>query len=105
MLRLGTIGETTMAKIKIFLLVLITFVITYFIIENSIPAPPIKLFGKELIQIQLSVIIIVSFLLGLIFGWLICFSWKRSRKNKQGVLLGEEKAPESQNPSQQEEKK
>ena len=39
-----------MAKAKIFLLILITILGTIFIYENSIPAPPIKLFGSTVIS-------------------------------------------------------
>ena len=94
-----------MTKIKILLLIFITFLLTYFIIENSVSAPPIKLFGKELIQVQLSIIIIASFFMGLIFGWLSHFSWSRNRRKKIGLASGEQKAPESPNSNQQEEKK
>jgi hypothetical protein len=93
-----------MAKIKIFLLILTTFVITYFIIENSVLAPPIKLFGKELAQLHTSVIILISFCLGLIFGWLSHFGLTRSRRKTAEPASREEKAPESQSPTQQEEK-
>jgi hypothetical protein len=94
-----------MAKIKIFLLILATFIITYFIIENSILAPSIKLFGKELVQLHTSVIILISFWLGLVFGWLSHFSWTRNRRKNVGPASREEKAPEPQTPTQQEEKK
>jgi uncharacterized integral membrane protein len=94
-----------MTKIKIFLLICITFVLTYFIIENSVLAPPIKLFGKELFQIHLSIVIIAFFFLGLIFGWLCHFNWSRTRRKKAQLASREQKAPESQDPDQQEEKK
>jgi hypothetical protein len=94
-----------MTKIKIFLLIFITFLLTYFIIENSVLAPPIKLFGKELFQIHLSIIIVAAFFLGLIFGWLSHFNWSRNRRKNARLASGEQKAPESQGADQQEEKK
>jgi hypothetical protein len=94
-----------MAKIKISLLILFTFVITYFIIENSILAPPIKLFGKEIIQLYTSFIILISFCLGLLFGWLGHVSWRRSRRRENAATASrEQKVPEPQSPQQQEEK-
>lgn len=94
-----------MTKIKIFFLILITFVLTYFMFENSILAPPIKLFGYQLFQIHVSIIIITSFLLGVIFGWLSHFNWSRNRRKNAAIALREQNAPDSQNTDQQEEKK
>ena len=93
-----------MAKIKIFLLIFITFLLTLFIYENSVLAPPIKLFGKEIIQIHISIIIITSFVLGAIFSWLGHFTWSRARRRSAELALRDQKAPESQDTDQQEEK-
>ena len=60
-----------MAKAKIFLLIFITILVTIFIYENSILAPPVKFFGQQLFQVHTSIIIVTSFLLGSIFGWLV----------------------------------
>jgi hypothetical protein len=93
-----------MTKLKIFLLIFITFLLTYFIIENSVLAPPISLFGKQLFQVHVSIIIIASFLLGLIFGWLSHFNWSRNRRRNVAPISGEQQPPETQSPGQQENK-
>ncbi|AEB10230.1 lipopolysaccharide assembly protein LapA domain-containing protein [Desulfobacca acetoxidans] len=84
-----------MAKIKIFLLILFTSLLTYFIIENSVLAPPIKVFGKELIQLHTSLIIIIFFVLGFILGWLGHVGWRHRRRKAAESSLGEEKIRES----------
>jgi hypothetical protein len=93
-----------MAKIKSILLLLIGAVGAVFIYENWVVAPYIKLFGRELIQLNISVIIMAFFLLGVSLGWLGCYSWSRSRR-KNAAASREEKAPEPQSPTQQEAQK
>jgi hypothetical protein len=93
-----------MGKIKSILMLLIGAVLAVFIYENWVAAPYIKLFGRELIQLNISVIIIAVFFLGFIIGWLSCYSWRRTRR-KNTMASGEEKTPESQDPAQQEAKK
>ena len=94
-----------MAKVKIFLLILITILGTIFIYENSIPAPPIKFLGQQLFQVHTSIIIITSFFLGLIFGWLGHVSWSRNRRKIAELSLREQQVPEPQDHNQQEEDK
>jgi uncharacterized membrane protein YciS (DUF1049 family) len=90
-----------MGKIKSILMLLIGAVLAVFIYENWVAAPYIKIFGRELIQLNISVIIIAVFLLGFIIGWLSCYSWSRTRR-KNVEASREEKAPEAQSPTQQE---
>ncbi len=94
-----------MGKFKSLLLLLIGALIAIFIYENWVTAPYIKLFGREIIQLNISIIIIVVFALGFIFGWLSHFGWTRNRRKKTaGLASGDEKVPDSQSPTQQEEK-
>jgi type VI protein secretion system component VasK len=92
-----------MTKIKSILMLLIGAVLAVFIYENWVAAPHIKLFGKELIQLNISVIILVFFSLGFILGWLTCFSWRRAQR-KSAAALSEQKAPEPQGSTQHEAK-
>jgi uncharacterized membrane protein YciS (DUF1049 family) len=92
-----------MTKIKSIIMLLIGAVLALFIYENWVVAPHIKLFGRDLIQLNISVIIIVVFFLGFLIGWLSCFSWRRTRR-KNALASRQEKAPESQSSNQQEAK-
>jgi hypothetical protein len=94
-----------MAKVKIFLLIFITVLLTYFIIENSVLAPPIKFLGQQLFQVHTSIIIITSFFLGLIFGCLGHVSWSRNRQKIAELSLRDQQVPEPQDHNQQEEDK
>lgn len=93
-----------MGKIKSLLLLLMGAFLAIFIYENWVAAPYIKLFGREIIQLHISLIIIVVFALGFIFGWLGHFSWGRSRRKTAAPASREEKVPQTQTPAQQEEK-
>lgn len=94
-----------MAKVKIFLLISIAILLTIFISENTVIAPPIKLFGQQLFQVHTSIIIVSSFVIGLICGWLGHFSWSRSRRKTAELASSEQKVPEPQEQKQQEENK
>jgi Lipopolysaccharide assembly protein A domain len=94
-----------MAKVKIFLLISITALLTWFIYENLILAPPIKLFGQEIFQLHISVIIMSSFLLGLIFGWLGHVGFIRNRRKSAELALREQQVQDAQEDNQQEETK
>jgi Na+/H+-dicarboxylate symporter len=92
-----------MTKIKSIITLLIGALLALFIYENWVAAPHIKLFGKELVQLTISLIIIIVFSLGLIVGWLGCLGWRRARR-RSAPVSGEEKAPEPQSGAQQEAK-
>jgi hypothetical protein len=94
-----------MGKIKSLLMLLIGAFLAIFLWENWVAIPYIKLFGREVIQLNISIIILLFFALGFMLGMLSCFAWTRSRRKTVEPALKEEKAPESQNPTQQEEKK
>jgi uncharacterized integral membrane protein len=93
-----------MGKIKSLLMLLIGAILAIFIYENWVTAPYIKLFGREVIQLNISIIILLFFALGFMLGMLSCFAWTRNRRKTAEPASGEEKAPESQSPTQQEEK-
>ena len=93
-----------MGKIKSLLMLLIGAILAIFIYENWVAAPYIKLFGREVIQLNISIIILLFFALGFMLGMLSCFAWTRSRRKTAEPASGEEKVPESQSPTQQEEK-
>jgi hypothetical protein len=69
-----------------------------------VAAPYIKLFGREIIQLNISIIIFIFFTMGFIFGLLSHLAWTHRRQKTADPALSEQKAPESQSPSQQEEK-
>ena len=71
-----------MGKIKSILMLLIGAFLAVFIYENWVAAPYIKLFGREMIQLNISIIIISFFALGFILGWLSRFSWTRRSPKK-----------------------
>lgn len=93
-----------MGKVKSVILLLLGGVLALFMYENWVAAPYIKLFGRELVQLQTSFIIIVVFFLGFICGWLGHFGWGRSRRSLADPALSQEDVPEPQSPQQQEEK-
>jgi uncharacterized membrane protein YciS (DUF1049 family) len=90
-----------MGKIKSILLLLIGAFLAIFIYENWVAAPYIKLFGKEIIQLHISMIILVFFTLGFILGIVSHLAWIRRRRKTAALASKEEKAPEPQSPDQQ----
>lgn len=94
-----------MGKFKSILLILIGAFLALFIYENWVAAPYIKLFGKEVIQLNISIIILIFFALGFTLGVLSHLAWTLRRQKTAGLTLNEQKAPESQSPGHQEEKK
>ncbi len=85
-------------------MLLIGAILAVFIYENWVTAPYIKLCGREVIQLNISIIILLFFALGFMLGMLSCFAWTRSRRKTAEPASGEEKVPESQSPTQQEKK-
>jgi capsular polysaccharide biosynthesis protein len=94
-----------MNKIKSILLLLIGAVLALFLYENWVVAPHIKLFGKEIIQLNISLIIIIFLVFGFFLGIFSHFAWVQKRRKNTRLASGEQKAPESQSANQQEEKK
>jgi uncharacterized integral membrane protein len=93
-----------MGKIKNLLMLLIGAILSIFIYENWVTAPYIKLFGREVIQLNISIIILLFFAFGFMLGMLSCFALTRSRRKTAEPASGEEKVSESQSPTQQEKK-
>jgi hypothetical protein len=92
-----------MRKFKSILLILLGGLLAIFLYENWIPAPHLKIFGKEIVQVNISLLIVVCLAFGGIFGFLSHVALSRSRKKKAPADLGEEKAPEPQEPAQPQE--
>ncbi len=94
-----------MGKVKALLLFLLGGIIALFFYENWGLPLPIKLFGKELVTLPGSLIIMVTFLTGFIFGWLAHVGWRRQRSRKAQATenLREQSLPshgETENTSQ-----
>lgn len=94
-----------MGKIKSILLILIGAFLALFIYENWVAAPYIKLFGREVVQLNISIIVLFFSTLGFILGFLSHLAWTHRRRKAAATALGEEKVPESQSSNQQEEHK
>ena len=90
-----------MGKIKSLALLLLGAIAAVFLYENWVPAPVIKIFGKELIILSNSLIIIICFLLGFLVGGLLSWAWWRRRARLQASKTQE--APEAQGGQRQEE--
>jgi hypothetical protein len=91
-----------MGKIKSIVLILIGGFLALFFYENWVTAPCIRIFGKEIIQLNTSIIILSFFALGFILGALTHFAWIQRRRKNSEPVSGEQQAPETQSPSQQE---
>ncbi|MBM4287986.1 MAG: DUF1049 domain-containing protein [Deltaproteobacteria bacterium] len=74
-----------MGKIKALLLVLMGALLTVFFLENWVAAPPLKIFAKEVVELQTSLIIIICLALGFIGGWLSGFNQTRQRRSPRGL--------------------
>ena len=94
-----------MRKIKSIVLLLIGGFLALFFYENWVTAPCIRILGQEVIQLNTSIIILTFFLIGFFLGILSHITWAQQRRKKVAPVSGGQKAPESQNPGQQEEKK
>jgi uncharacterized integral membrane protein len=94
-----------MRKIKSILLLVIGGFLALFFYENWVTAPCIKIFGKEIVQLNTSIIILTFFLLGFLLGIFSHYAWIQHRRKKVVRASGGQQAPESQNSGQQEEKK
>jgi heme/copper-type cytochrome/quinol oxidase subunit 2 len=94
-----------MGKIKSVILILVGAFLSLFIYENWVAAPYIKLFGREIVQLNISIIILIFSVLGFILGILTHLAWIHRRRKTAAMALGGEQAPEAQSPEQQEENK
>jgi hypothetical protein len=84
-----------MGKIKSILLLLIGAVLAIFIYENWVTAPYIKLLGREVVQLNISIIILIFFALGFILGFLSHLSITSKRRQSTGSSSETEKSPDS----------
>lgn len=95
-----------MGKIKSILFLIVGAVSAIFLYENWLPAPPIRIFGKELVTISNSLVMIISLSLGLLIGLLIMLAFYRRRTRAMAAASAPQQTPESQgNQPHEEEKK
>lgn len=85
-----------MRKVKSILLVVVGGLLAIFLYENWLSAGYLKMFGKELIQVNVSLLMVFCLALGGIFGFLGHLALSRSRKKPAPGDLAEEQAPEAQ---------
>ena len=58
-----------MAKLKLAILIILAIVLVDFALENSLPAPMLKLFKYQLVEIPTYLLAYISLVLGLLIGW------------------------------------
>lgn len=94
-----------MGKVKSILFLLFGALLAIFLYENWVPAPVIKIFGKEIVTISTSLVILICFLLGFLVGGLVCLSWSRHRRAARlsQTDSAPQKTPETQKAQEQEE--
>jgi|GEM_PF-1829753 len=90
-----------MAKIKSIVLLVLGAMAAIFLYENWVPAPVIKIFGKEIITLSNSLIIILCFSLGFLTGALLC--WAYWRRRTRLAASPSQEPPEAQGGQRQEE--
>jgi len=91
-----------MSKIKAVLFLVIGGMVALFFYENWGLPLPIKLFGKDLLTLPGSLIILVTFVIGFLFGWLGHVSWRRQRTRKaQAAAASREQQPPPQGEAEQ----
>lgn len=92
-----------MGKVKSVVFLLLGAILAIFLYENWVPAPVIKIFGKEIGTLSNSLIIIIFFLLGFLSGSLICLAWFRRRARLTAASSAPQNAPETHKAQQQHE--
>jgi len=58
-----------MAKLKLAILIILAIVLVDFALENSLPAPMLKLFKYQLVAVPTYLLAYISLALGLLIGW------------------------------------
>ena len=92
-----------MGKVKSVVFLLLGAVLAIFLYENWVPAPVIKIFGKEIGTLSNSLIIIICFVLGFLSGSLVCLAWCRRRDRLRAASSAPQQAPEAQEAQKQQE--
>ncbi len=92
-----------MSKVKSVIFLVLGGLLAIFLYENWLPAPAIRIFGKELVTISNSLIIIICLTLGIMTGGIMGLMWSRRRERALLSQTGPEEAPEKQQHRQQEE--
>lgn len=91
-----------MKKVKIAVLLLLVAVLAIFLYENSMQFTTLKLFGRELVKIHNSVVIVLSYFLGFLFGWLGHVRWRRQRQAAASRKEAEPETAKKPGPGEQE---
>ncbi|MGQ9920102.1 MAG: hypothetical protein ACUVRZ_02110 [Desulfobacca sp.] len=94
-----------MGKIKSVVFLLLGAILAIFLYENWVPAPVIKIFGKEIGTLSNSLIIISCFLLGFLSGSLVCLAWSRRQARLTVASGASQQAPETHKAQQHDEEK
>lgn len=84
-----------MKNAKIVVLLILVALLAIFLYENSMQFSTLKFFGRELVKIHNSVVIILSFVLGFLSGWLGHVRWRRQRQLAAAVASRKEAEPEA----------
>lgn len=71
-----------MGKVKSVVFLLLGAFLAIFLWENWVPAPIIKIFGKEIITLSNSLIIIICYVLGFLTGSLVCLAWSHRQRTR-----------------------
>lgn len=90
-----------MGRVKSVVFLLLGAILAIFLYENWVPAPVIKIFGKEIITVSNSLIIIICFCLGFLTGSLVSLAWSRRRASLAAAPSTPKEAPEAQETQQQ----
>jgi uncharacterized integral membrane protein len=86
-----------MNKIKVVLLVILATVLVAFAIENSQPAPPIKLFKFQLGELPTFLLVYLSLAVGLAIGW-VAHGLRIRRKRREAQAAQAASAQQQQEP-------
>lgn len=90
-----------MGRVKSVIFLLLGAFLAIFLYENWLPAPVIKIFGKEILTVSVSLIIISCFILGFLTGSLSCLAWYRRRAHQTAGPSAPKEAPEAQKAKEQ----
>jgi uncharacterized integral membrane protein len=86
-----------MTKLKVAILIILAIVLVDFAVENIQPAPPIKLFKFQLVEIPTYLLTYISLALGLVIGWTAHgLRIRRKRREDQALAASAQQGQQSQ---------
>jgi len=71
-----------MSKLKVVLLIVLAVVLVDFAVENSQPAPAIKIFKFQLGELPSFLLTYISLAVGVLIGW-VAHGWRFRRKRRE----------------------